>query len=142
MKKPEPVARTRTAGRHRLPADVARVILAAQDKKARDVIVLDLRKTSAFTDIFIICTGQNVRQVRAIVDAVREALRARGVGPAHVEGYERAEWVLMDFFDFIVHVFTPETRSFYSLERLWGQAVRVEVPDPEARPGAEAAPRP
>jgi ribosome-associated protein len=112
-----------------LTGDVARAVRAALDKKAYDVVVLDLRHTSAFTDFFVLCSGQNQRQVKAIADAVEETLRAARVRPAHVEGYDRAEWVLMDFFSFIVHVFTPQTRAFYSLERLWGDAERIEVND-------------
>ena len=110
-----------------LTGDVAKVVAAALDKKASDVVVLDLRQTPAFTDYFILCSGQNQRQVKAIADAIEDALRAARVKPAHVEGYDRAEWVLMDFFTFIVHVFTPQTRAFYSLERLWGDAVRIDV---------------
>ena len=75
----------------------------------------------------MIASGTNVRQVRAIADAVMEALAADGVKPAHVEGYDRSEWILLDYFDFIVHVFAPETRMFYGLERLWGNAERIEV---------------
>jgi ribosome-associated protein len=122
----------------RLTGDVARVVRAALDKKAMDVVVLDLRNTPAFTDFFVLCSGQNQRQVKAIADAVEESLRAAKVRPAHVEGYDRAEWVLMDFFTFIVHVFTPQTRAFYSLERLWGDAERIDVSD---EPPA-GAPRP
>ncbi len=121
-------ART-TGGRKRLPADVARAISAVLDKKASQVVVLDLRHTPAFTDFFVLCSGQNSRQVKAIADSVEEALRAAGVRPAHVEGYDRADWVLMDFFTFIVHVFAPHTRDFYSLERLWGDAERIEIND-------------
>ena len=73
--------------------------------------------------------SQNSRQVKAIADSVEEALRTTGVRPAHVEGYDRADWVLMDFFTFIVHVFAPHTRDFYSLERLWGDAERIEIGD-------------
>ena len=116
----------RRSGR-KLTGDVARAVNAALDKKASDVVVLDLRHTPAFTDYFILCSGQNQRQVKAIADSVEEALRAARVKPAHVEGYDRAEWVLMDFFTFIVHVFTPQTRAFYSLERLWGDGERIEV---------------
>lgn len=121
--------RKKTTGRKRLTGDVARVVKAALDKKASDVVVLDLRHTPAFTDFFILCSGQSQRQVKAIADGIEEALRAAKVRPAHVEGYDRAEWVLMDFFTFIVHVFTPQTRLFYSLERLWGDAERIEVSD-------------
>jgi ribosome-associated protein len=115
--------------RARLTADVTSAVEAALDKKAQDALVLDLRHTPAFTDFFFLCSGQNARQVQAIADAVEQALRARGIRPSHIEGYERAEWILMDFFSFIVHVFTPQTRAFYSLERLWGDAERVDVSD-------------
>jgi len=117
----------RTGSARKLSADVSKAVQAALDKKALDVVILDLRHTPAFTDYFVLCSGQNPRQVKAIADAVEEALRAARVKPAHVEGYDRAEWVLMDFFSFIVHVFTPQTREFYSLERLWGDAERLEV---------------
>jgi ribosome-associated protein len=117
-----------------LSGDVGRAVKAALDKKATDVVVLDLRHTPAFTDFFVLCSGQNARQVQAIADAIEEALRAAKVRPSHVEGYDRAEWILMDFFTFIVHVFTPQTRDFYSLERLWGDAERIEVSDEPAAP--------
>ncbi len=113
----------------KLPADVSKAVRAALDKKAGDVVVLDLRNTPAFTDFFILCSGTSQRQVKAIADAVEDALRAAKVRPAHVEGYDRADWILMDFFSFIVHVFTPQTRAFYALERLWGDAEKIEVSD-------------
>ena len=116
-------------GKKRLTGEVGKVVRAALDKKALDVVVLDLRHTPAFTDFFVLCSGQNQRQVKAIVDAVEETLRAAKVRPAHIEGYDRAEWVLMDYFNFIVHVFAPQTREFYSLERLWGDAERIDVSD-------------
>jgi ribosome-associated protein len=116
----------------KLPSEVARAVGAALDKKAHDVVVLDLRGTPAFTDFFVLCSGLNQRQVKAISDAVEETLRASKVRPAHVEGYDRAEWVLMDFFTFIVHVFTPQTRAFYGLERLWGDAERIDVSEQTA----------
>jgi ribosome-associated protein len=119
--------RARRAAGGRLSAEVMKAVQAALDKKASNVVVLDLRHTPAFTDYFILCSGQNPRQVKAIADAIEESLRAAHVRPAHVEGYDRAEWVLMDFFTFIVHVFTPQTREFYSLERLWGDAERIDV---------------
>ena len=112
----------------RLPAQIDRAVRAAEDKKAVDLTVLDLRKAAGFTDYFLICSGANQRQIRAIADSVIEALAADGVSPAHVEGYDRSEWVLLDYFDFVVHVFAPETRMFYGLERLWGNAERIEVP--------------
>jgi ribosome-associated protein len=117
------------AANARLPAAVTAAIEAAQDRKATNIVVLNLKKSSAFTDYFVLCTGQNVRQVTAIADAVQETLRKHQLRPAHVEGYDRAEWVLLDYFDIIIHIFTPSTREFYSLDRLWGQAVRIAIPD-------------
>ena len=110
-----------------LPQQIDRAIRAADDKKATDLVVLDLRKAAAFTDFFVICSGANVRQIRAIADAVMGALALQGATPPHVEGYDRSEWVLIDYFDFIVHIFAPESRGFYGLERLWGNAERIEV---------------
>jgi ribosome-associated protein len=111
----------------RLPAQIERAVHAAEDKKAMELAVLDLRKAAGFTDYFVIASGANPRQVRAIADSVLERLGADGVKPAHVEGYDRSEWILLDYFDFIVHVFGPEKRAFYALERLWGSAERVEL---------------
>jgi ribosome-associated protein len=113
----------------RLPNQIAVAIEAAQGRKAANVIVLDLRKTAAFTDYFLICTGANARQVHAIADAVEEALKAKKIRPTHVEGYQRAEWILLDYFDFVVHVFSTHARQFYGLENLWGDATRIEIPD-------------
>jgi ribosome-associated protein len=114
-------------------SEVQLAVQAAAAKKAERVMVLDLRHTSAFTDVFVLCTGQNARQVKAIVDSVEETLKnATGQKPVAVEGYRGSEWVLVDYFDFVVHVFTPETREFYALERLWGSAIRVEVADEPA----------
>ena len=127
MKTPQKRARKRSAPR-KVSADLAAGIAAALDKKAENVALLDLTRASAFTDFFVICTGANRRQVQAIADAVQDAIGKRGSKPALVEGYERGEWVLIDYFDFIVHVFMPATREFYSLERLWGDAERIEVP--------------
>ena len=110
----------------RLPRQVELAIRAAEDKKANDLVVLDLRKAAGFTDFFVICSGNNARQIRAIADATTESLANDGARPAHVEGYERSEWILLDYFDFIVHIFAPETRVFYGLERLWGNAERIE----------------
>ena len=120
----------KTEKRHkapRLPSQIDRAVAAAEDKKAVDLVVLDLKKASGFTDYFLIASGTNTRQVRAIADSVMERLADEGVKPAHVEGYDRSEWILLDYFDFIVHVFARETRVFYSLERLWGNADRIEV---------------
>ena len=114
----------------RLSREIANAIAAAEDKKAADVVLLDLRKAAGFADYFLICSGGNARQIRAIADSIMEALAADGAKPAHIEGYERSEWILLDYFDFIVHIFAPETRRFYGLERLWGNAETVELGSP------------
>ena len=100
---------------------------AASDKKATDLVVLDLRKAASFTEYFLICTGASARQVQAISNAVEEALLKSAKRPLHIEGYSSAEWILLDYGDFIVHVFAPASRRFYDLERLWRDAPRVEV---------------
>lgn len=110
-----------------LPADVVQAVRAASAKQATDIVVLDLRKAAGFTDFFVICTGHNPRQIRAITDAIEESVAKEHSKPAHVEGYERSEWVLLDYFDFVVHVFNEELRAFYALERLWGSAAAVDV---------------
>lgn len=115
----------------RLPKAIQTVIAAAQDKKATGVVVLDLKKAGAFTDYFVICSGANPRQVQAIADSIEDALKAQKQRPSLVEGHARAEWVLLDYFDFVVHVFSKHARDFYALDRLWGSAVRHELPDQE-----------
>jgi ribosome-associated protein len=125
--------RTIASARRQLTSEVARAVRAALDKKATNVVVLDLRRSPAFTDFFVLCSGHNQRQVKAIADSVEESLRAVKIRPAHIEGYDRAEWILMDFFSFIVHIFSPDTREFYALERLWGDAERIEISDEPSR---------
>jgi ribosome-associated protein len=111
----------------RLPKAVTASVHAALDKKAEDIVVLDLREAGGFTDYFVICTGGNARQINAIADSVRETLkRDLGERPALAEGVEKSEWVLVDYFNFVVHVFSRECRAFYGLERLWGNAKRHE----------------
>ena len=121
----EPTART-------LPDDILQAATAAYGKKATEVVALNLKAVSSFTDYFLICTGQNPRQVKAIAEAIEVALGSAGTRPAHVEGYDRSDWILLDYFDFVVHVFTADQRRFYNLERLWGSAERVTVPDAPA----------
>ena len=117
----------------RLPKAVATAIEAARDKKALDTVVLDLRKADGFTDFFIICTGGNPRQITAIADGVRDTLkRDLGERPTLTEGIDRSEWILLDYFNFVVHVFSRDCRAFYGLERLWGNAERHEVSDDAA----------
>ena len=110
-----------------LPVPVAAAAHAALAKKAEDVVALDLRTCADFTDYFLLVTGQNQRQLVAMADAITEALRELGRRPSHVEGYPRQEWILLDYGDFVVHLMTPRSRSFYDLERLWGGAKRMEV---------------
>ena len=100
---------------------------AASDKKAQDLVVLDLRELASFTEYFLICNGNNQRQVQAISNAIEEQLREAGKRPLHIEGYSNAEWILLDYGDFIVHVFSDSARRFYDLERLWRDAKRVQV---------------
>ncbi|HEX8091190.1 MAG TPA: ribosome silencing factor [Blastocatellia bacterium] len=102
---------------------------AASDKKATDIVLLDLREIASFTEFFLICTGANPRQVQAISNSVEEGLRKAGKRPLHIEGYSSAEWILLDYGDFIVHVFSGASRRFYDLERLWRDAKRVEIKD-------------
>ena len=113
----------------KLPKSVAAAIAAAQDKKATGVVVLDLKKAGAFTDYFVICSASNPRQVQAVADAIEATLKDQKQRPSLVEGYARAEWILLDYFDFVVHVFSKHARDFYGLDRLWGSATRTEFPD-------------
>lgn len=115
-----------------LPDTILTAARAAYAKKAADVVAMDMRGIPSFTDHFLICTAQNQRQMRAVADAIEMALRDLDLRPAHIEGDERSEWILLDYFDMVVHVFTAGQREFYGLERLWGAAQRVPVPDPSA----------
>jgi ribosome-associated protein len=110
-----------------MPAEVLAAVQAAASKKAEQLTVLDLRKAAGFTDFFVIATGANARQIRAIAEAVEEALLKLKTKASHTEGYERTEWILLDYFDFVVHVFSGETRAFYGLERLWGSATSIDL---------------
>lgn len=106
---------------------VRRTLLAAADKKALDPTVLDLRGISSFTDFFLLFTGANRRQVQAVSDEIVEQLKRHGSPAARVEGYQNAEWILIDYGDFVVHVFDAKARRFYDLERLWREASRLDV---------------
>jgi ribosome-associated protein len=109
-----------------LQRQVSEAILACQDKKAEQVTILELEKGSgAFTDYFVVCSGTNPRQIQTIADAVDERLEALGHRPAHSEGYKQAEWVLLDYVDFVVHIFSEKARQYYDLERLWKSAKRL-----------------
>jgi ribosome-associated protein len=111
----------------KLSPTLRRAADAALSKKAENVVALDLRPVSDFTDFFLLVSGQNQRQLVAMADAVLDALRQQGLRPDHVEGYPRQEWILLDYDAFVVHLFTPRTRAFYDLERLWGGAHRQEL---------------
>jgi ribosome-associated protein len=100
---------------------------AVQEKKAQEIVLLDVAEDAGFTDYFLICQGSSSRQVQAISDEVYRRLGVAGLQPAHIEGYNHAEWVLMDYVDFVVHIFSEKARGFYDLERLWRTAHRVPV---------------
>lgn len=101
---------------------VKEVVERAMDKKAENLIVFDVSRIAFFTDYFLIMTVQSARQAQAICDAVVESLKKKNIRPLHNEGYRSGSWILLDYVDFIVHIFQPEPRDFYALERLWGDA--------------------
>ena len=98
---------------------------AASDKKAEDIIILDVRKISSIADYFIICTAASTRQIKAVYENIDKAVSAAGESPYHIEGTDSSQWVLIDCFDVVIHIFNEESRNYYSLERLWGDAPRV-----------------
>jgi ribosome-associated protein len=111
-------------------AQVATTVRACQEKKAEDITILQLdEQASGFTDYFIVCSGSNPRQVQAISDEIDQKLSAQGNEPRHIEGYNQAEWLLMDYVDFVVHIFSENARKFYDLERLWKTAKRIDPAD-------------
>ena len=117
----------------KFPESVTTAVRAALDKKAENVVVLDMRKSGGFTDFFVICTGGNPRQITAIADGVRDTLkRDLDERPTLMEGIDKSEWILLDYFNFVVHVFSRDCRVFYGLERLWGNAERHEIEDDAA----------
>ena len=118
-----------------LPQGVRLAVQAAQEKKAAAISVLDLSSASAFTDYFIICTGYSTPQVQAICTEIEEQLyKQMGRSPEHREGYRAAEWALLDFGSFVVHVFSDQARRYYDLERLWRSAAKLEIADASERP--------
>src|SRR5881275_694162 len=117
-----------------LQRQVTEAISACQEKKAEEITILELEKDSgAFTDYFVVCSGSNPRQVQAISDEVAERLDKKGMRATHIEGYKQAEWVLLDYVDFVVHVFSEHARRYYDLERLWKSAKRLEPRELGAR---------
>ena len=130
-----------------LPESVRVVIETIDDLKATGMLVLDVREVASFTDYLVLCTGGSDRHVQAVVDGIKEKLRASDVTPLHTEGYRTAAWVLVDFVDFLVNVFTAEARGFYQLERVWRDAPvlageRPEMPAEDAGRGAQAGDEP
>ena len=110
-----------------LKKQVSQAIRACQEKQAEEIAVLELEQGSgAFTDYFVVCSGTNPRQIQAISDEVEQRLEQTGMRATHIEGYRQAEWVLLDYVDFVVHIFSEKARKFYDLERLWKAARRVE----------------
>lgn len=125
-----------------LRAQVATAVHACHDKKASDVAILQLdAQASGFTDYFVICSGANPRQIQAIADDIDERLSKQGLEPLHREGYKQAEWVLLDYVDFVVHIFSEAARKFYDLERLWKTAKRLEAGELE-KPARKAVKKP
>ena len=124
--------------KNELKRQVAQAIQACLDKKAEELSILEMEKGSgAFTDYFVLCSGTNPRQVQAIADEVELRLKSAGLRPAHVEGYKQAEWILVDYVDFVVHVFSEKARKFYDLERLWKTATRLELSQLIKKPAAK-----
>jgi ribosome-associated protein len=121
------------------PEELTRAIAAiASDRKAIDIVALDLREIAGYTDFFLICSGNTDRQTKAIHDAIHEQLKkAHGVMPRRVEGVSQARWILMDYLDCVVHIFTPDMRDYYRLEQLWGDVPRLEL-DLDEGPSAAA----
>lgn len=124
-----------------LKRQVSEAITACQEKKAEEITILELEQGSgAFTDYFLVCSGTNPRQIQAIADEVELRLKKAGMRPTHMEGYKQAEWVLLDYVDFVVHVFSEHARKFYDLERLWKSARRMTPEELKARRVRKAIP--
>ena len=121
--------------KNEIRAQVAIAVKACQEKKAENITILQLdEQASGFTDYFLVCSGSNPRQVQAISDEIDQKLSADGVEPKHIEGYNQADWLLMDYVDFVVHIFSESARKFYDLERLWKTATRLEPGDLKSAP--------
>jgi ribosome-associated protein len=125
-----------------LNPQVFEAIRACQDKKAEELTILELDKNSgAFTDYFVICSGTNPRQIQAISDEIELRLKRAGTYPHNVEGYKQAEWVLLDYVDFVVHIFSESARRYYDLERLWRTARKLEPSELSTKPRRRAGAR-
>ncbi len=141
---PAPIARAEVASiqtdkaHSELDERIMTTLHAAAEKKAIETVVLDLREIASFTDYFVITSGANERQVQAISDEVFETMKKAGTPAARVEGYKTAEWILLDFGDFVFHVFDEKARKFYDLERLWRESRRVELPKELTSPASSS----
>jgi len=100
---------------------------AADDKKAYDLVALDISGIASFANYFLLCTGDSSRQTQAIADEVEQRLKAFGIRPSHVEGYQNAEWILMDYMDLVIHIFSKHARAYYDLERLWRDGKKLDT---------------
>jgi len=100
---------------------------AADDKKASDLVILDITKIASFANYFLLCTGDSSRQMQAIADEVEKRLKALGIRPSHIEGYQNSEWILMDYMDLVIHIFSKNARVYYDLERLWRDSKKLDV---------------
>ena len=114
-----------------LPPQIQVAVSAAQEKKAEDVLILSLAAISSFTDYFVIMHGHSGRQLNALCDGIERSLRKERVKPLSIEGQKNAEWILMDYGNFIIHIFTKEKRDYYSLERLWADVPKLNIPADE-----------
>jgi ribosome-associated protein len=123
-----------------LRSEIRLAVEAAQDKQAVDITVLKLSGTGAFAEYFLLCSGQSHPQIHAIAEAIEEQLRRHGVRLAHREGKSGAEWVLLDYGDFVAHIFSERARQYYDLERLWRTAERLEFPAPSSHPESRGEP--
>ena len=100
---------------------------AADDKKAHDVLALDISRIASFASYFLFCTGDSSRQMQAIADEIQKRLKQSGIQSSHIEGYQNSEWILMDYFDLVIHIFSKEARAFYDLERLWRDGKKLDA---------------
>ncbi len=118
-----------------LKRQITAAIQACLDKKAEELTILEMEKGSgAFTDYFVLCSGTNPRQIQAIADEVELRLKSTALRPTHIEGYNQAEWILIDYVDFVVHVFSEKARRFYDLERLWMSAKKLKPAELKTMP--------